>query len=470
MKKKTLYPVLALVALALTGTIAFTVASSAGGLPFLKASGGGETYTITLDSSNSPLGFGAEYAAQGVTTFADKGVTLNYRLGKIEASSHVTLAPHGYICNDPDGSEDKNKITGLSSILVDYVSDSQLTIRTNIRPDGHEFGAPANLTDDVPYNFADEPSYFLIEAGDSEAKINSITFTYACEVSGDVYLSQLSGVYTGVGVPDGNTYKLTLNGSNASIKSLDKASNVQFDGTAEIINSTQVKATFDISGDSGYYIWSVSNDHSTLSYVSKGGACSSAAFPTLNLFKVYKVEDFESYSATGKSFGGEGRTTMASLFSMSGLRSQFHADYYAGSGDGKATSLYGDSGWKVMGTNDFLNYTSNKGHNDSKAAAFKGNGNGLRYNQMKSLMGLPNIIGKGAKLSFWAKAYSNSDLSTIKATDTTIRVDRFFDQRMTYMNWNTGREYSNITIPASTTEWKRYEVDLDPSKEYYSSD
>ena len=82
---------------------------------------------------------------------------------------------------------------------------------------------------------------------------------------------------------------------------------------------------------------------------------------------------------------------------MTGVRAHWHADWYTADTN-YPISYLGDSGWRGMGSTDFLTYSANGGPNGSKAAVFKGNTNGLRYMQMKGPMGLPNIIGRGAYL------------------------------------------------------------------------
>lgn len=427
--------------------------------------GASNEYEIELDASNSPSdlsvgSYAREGNASGVFTKGDYSLNLKYRLAQKESNQHVVLAPHGFMYNEVDTSTHKNKITSLTSVRATYSSDSNLTIRTSTRNDGKEFGAPQVLTNNTLLSFDDEPYYFIIEAGDSAAHISNIVFTYSCNTN-SLHLSSLEGSYTGKG-SDNYIYKLTLNGSSINLASLNKQTNFSYNGTADIVNNSQLRGTFTVNSITGHYITSVSEDHRTLTFVSKDGSLSS--LPTITFYRVYKVEDFENYNAQGDGFGGSGRGA-DSLYSMSGLRSQWHADWYTSSSS-YAVSYFGNSDWKVMGSTDFLSYTSNKGHNSTKAAAFKGNTNGLRYIQMKAPLGLPNIIGRGTHMSFWAKVYSNSGLSTVKTTDTSVKVYAFYNQTVTSANLGT-RTDANITIPANS-DWARYTIELDSSKDYYS--
>ena len=427
----------------------------------LFTKGATNDYSITLNSSNAPS-MSASYDREGTSTVVTKGdysLNLKYRLAMNESGKHIKLAPHGFIYNEVDNSNHKNKVTSLLSIQATYSSDSNLTIRTSLRNDGKEFGAPVALPNGSNVTFNDAPYYFIIEAGDSAASITSITFNYSCSQN-SLNINSLSGSYTGEG-SDGYIYKLTLNGTSANLASLNKQSNVSYNGTASITNSSQLSCSLTISENSGTYVTNVSEDHRVLTYASKSGAASS--LPTITFYKVYKVEDFESYSQTGNAFGGSGRGA-DSLYSMSGLRSQWHCDWYTS--NNYAVSYLDDSGWKVMGSTDFLSYSSNKGNNSSKAAVFKGNGNGLRYMQMKAVLGLPNIIGKGSYMTFMARSYSNSGLSTVSSSATNFKIYGFYNQTTTKSN--VGDKTSvDLTIPASSA-MARYTISLDETKDYYA--
>ena len=461
MKKKMV--LFSAISLAFVGALAFVLLKGVDmskplrGTPYTE-------YQITLNEGNAPA-LEASYGKEGEANIITKGdYTLNmkYRLAKNEDGKHVTLAPHGVMFNDPDETTYANRVTGLESITVTYTSDASISIRTSIRNDGKEYGAPQLVTSGTPLVFEDKPYYFILEAGDAAAQISSITLAYSCSENAGLYLMDLAGEYTGYG-NDGYAYKLTLEGANATIKSLNKPVEETYAGSVEISEGRLV-CTFTANEYVGHYVASVSNDHRILSYYSKDGIA--AGFAEIDFYKVYKVENFESYTKTGNAFGGQGRTGADSLYSMSGLRSQYVADWYTNGSN--AISYFGVEGsyaWRVMGSNDFLTYSGNLGHNSSKVGIFKGNNNGLRYTQMKAAFGLPNIIGKGSYLSFWAKPFTNTT-GTVKAGDTSIKINAFYNQKVTASNIGT-KTYKDITILGGS-DWTRYVVELDPSKDYYS--
>lgn len=420
-------------------------------------------YSIVLDDLNAPFSLDENYARESDTeTVFESGdytLKMKYRLAKYEGSGHVTLAPHGLMFNEVDGSTHKNKITSLASIKVTYTSSASISVRTSIRNDGREFGAPRTVASNTLVEFEDNPYYFILEAGDAAAQIESVVLNYSCEAQTGFNLNNLTGTYTGKGT-DNIIYKMTLDGSNVSLQSLDKVDNVSDSGTVSLLGGTTLNCEFT---GGGFYMFSISEDQRVFTFASKGGAANSK-FPEMNLYKVYKVEDFERFGATGNAFGGQGRDA-SSLYTMSGLRADWHSDWYTTSSS-YYVSLVGDNGWRTMGSTDFLTYTATGGHGGSKAAAFKGNSNGLRYMSMKSMLGNPSIIGKGAYLSFWAKAYSNSALTTPKATDTAIKVYGLASSKVTVSNLNEVRTSVDVTIKASE-EWARYEVPISDSKNYY---
>lgn len=464
--KKNLFRLFSLLAVSLVGTTALVAVLQSKFVPITNIGTPDPNYSIVLNDVNAPFfetTYDKELGPEQVVENGDYTLKLKYRLAKGGDDCHVILAPHGYMYNEVDESTRKNKVSGLLSITANYTSSSSISVRTSLTDDGKEFGAPRTLPNHTPVSFDDNPYYFIIEAGDSEATIESVVLNYTCQEHTAVALSTLDGTYTGKGT-DNYIYKMTLGGGNVRIESLDKETNVSAEGTAEIISTNSLKCTLD-SGD-GWYYFTVSENHQVFTFSSKGGTANSK-FPEIHFYRVYKVENFEGYSATGEGFGGKPGGVQRgddSIYDMTGLRAHWHADWYTG--NSMPISYFGDSGWKVMGSTDFLSYSATGGHNGSKAAVFKGNTNGLRYVQMKAPLGLPNIIGRGAYLSFWAKPATNATLTTDKTTDTNFKVNVFYNKQVTKSNIST-KTAVDVNIPGSSG-WQRYVIALDSSKTYYS--
>ena len=470
--KKNLFRLFSLLAVSLVGTTAI-IALASNGFKFVANDGTPDPgYSIVLDESNAPFieeTYDRELGPEKVFENGDYALNLKYRLAKSEAGYHVTLAPHGFMYNEVDDSTYNNRITSFLSITPTYSSTSSISIRTSLSDDGKEFGAPQTVASGATLTLTDNPYYFIIEAGDAEAKIESVVLNYSCAVKTSVVLSTLSGTYTGVG-DDGYTYKLALKGASATIESLDKEVNVSFSGTAEIVENNKIKCTLSVMGNPGYYTATVSADHSKLEFASKSGAA--ATFPEIDFCKVYKVEDFELESALGQGFGGSGRAnTPESIYDMSGTKAHWHAEWY--NNGSYSYSLLGKAGgdsyaWKLIPGSDYMTYSGTKGHgvSGSKTCAFKLNSNKLRYIQMKGLLGTPNIIGRGSYLSFWAKGFQDSALTTIRSTDVSISVYGFYNQTITKDN-STSRSSGAVTIVGGS-DWKKYTIELDSSKDYYA--
>ena len=174
----------------------------------------------------------------------------------------------------------------------------------------------------------------------------------------------------------------------------------------------------------------------------------------------YNVEDFESYSGTG---AGWDNNANPKITTTSNLRSEFYSTYH-----GTNTDPTNGSNWTRMGSTDYLTYTSNKGRNNSKAALFKaGSGNNFTYIQTKAILGINSAIGKGSKLSVWIHGpYTSTGATTSYDYDVPVILMAFYNAEFNRSGAN-GASVANYTI-ASGSDWINYEVDLDPTKEYYA--
>lgn len=174
----------------------------------------------------------------------------------------------------------------------------------------------------------------------------------------------------------------------------------------------------------------------------------------------YNVEDFESYSGTG---AGWDNSANPKITTTSNLRSEFYSTYH-----GTNTDPTNGSNWSRMGSTDYLTYTSNKGRNNSKAALFKaGSGNNFTYIQTKAILGINSAIGKGSKLSVWIHGpYTSTGATTSYDYDVPVILMAFYNSEFNRSGAN-GASVANYTI-ASGSDWINYEVDLDPTKEYYA--
>ena len=454
-KEKILLPI-GITALTLSFVIAGFASSQ---MSTFKKSSGLDHYTLTLNSSNSPSTLTNDYqdSVNGSFTTADgNSIALNFVKAKSASSAFVQLASRGMMYNY--ASEDGG-ISGISAITVSY-SGSTMSLRTSV---ANALSSGTSMTNlyTISNNTRLElssPRYFSLQAADGGNTITSITIEYTCEANTDV--NRLNGQYTGAG-NDGYTYSLTLNNGSVTLASLDNHTEINATGTATLNgNALQCSFTSPSAYNGLVYNFTSDNTSHSLTYVSKSGT-GQGNVPQIDLYRVYKFEDFESYSSAGN---GWDTNSNATKYTATGLKGDYVCEYVS---SGASSGPIGGDGWALMGSNDYIVYNSSKGHNDSKTLAVKGNNNQMRFFQASGYYGIPTVIGKGNKLSFWSKGpYSNSSLTTASTYSANIKMYAFYTQKVSGSTL-TQRTEKDFVI-ASSNEWQEYTMDLDPSKTYYS--
>lgn len=422
------------------------------------------SYALTLNEENYPdgengigLSFKNEAYGNVKTTLGhDVNLTFNNAKANVDALylfEDLEIAPHGMIHNLRSGN---TKLTGVNGVKFSG-SGSFLfkpAIEGGILPEIQPIEVAAGTGDYVAVPTCD---YFELEAKDGGVHLTELNFSYSCDANAyDVKM--LNGTYTGIG-SDSSTYKMTITDGAGSIESLDKLSNIQLSGTAAMTSKTSVRFTF-MYGDYKIY-YDMSYDGHTLAFVAKsdevgGAAANQVAQVSLN--RVYNVEDFESYSATG-----QGYTNSDTKYQTSGLRAKIYADYYTGSDTGEI----GGSGWPIMTSTDNTTLLNTKGHG-SKGGAFKfSNGTSMRYIAMNELYGVKQSIGKGNVLSFWARgAYTNTNFNTNHSSNTPMKFYAYYATPLTPSNQTTVRETFDFTVQAGAT-WQHFEMPLTEGRTYY---
>ena len=417
-----------------------------------------ETYKIVLNGSNRPTELTADYQnyfTGTVKTHTGYDVNLAFVNARTYSEGFAQLAPRGKIYNFASSN---SKVTGITS--VKFTGTGTLLFKPVIAKTdkgGYLADRPA-----VVFAAGDEAAvvptcdYFEITAADGGANIVDLELKYSCDAEAtDINL--LDGTYTGVG-SDSSTYKMCIEGGVGSIQSLDKQTNITLNGTAQMLSKTSVKFTFVYGTYNIYY--NMNYDGHALTFVSKsddvGGAAANQV-AQVSLDRVYTLENFENYGATG-----QGYTNSSTKYTTSGLRANFYADYYTGS----STSEIGGSGWQIMTSTDNSNYTATKGHNGSKGGIFKfSNGSKMRYISMNELYGVKSMF-KGTKLSFWARgAYTNTNFNVDHSSNTPMKFYAFYTTPLT-SGTQSNRAEAEFTVQAGEA-WQRFELDLDSTKTYY---
>ena len=198
-------------------------------------------FVLTLDSTNTPSGLTSSYQnnfSGNVKTGYGNPIKMNFVNAKSLSGGFVELANHGRIYNFGSGDTIVNAINGIR-----FTGSGSLLFK----PVVSIINGDALLADMSPISISAGSAkvtvpncdYFELEAGDSGARINSLELYYEC-TPGTYDVRLLNGTYTGVG-NDSSTYKLTITDGSASFVSLDKQSNVSYNGTAELLSKTSAR-------------------------------------------------------------------------------------------------------------------------------------------------------------------------------------------------------------------------------------
>lgn len=446
-------------ALALTFVVAGFSSSSLNNSKLNKTSGL-DHYTLTLDKNNAPSGLTSSFqdSVVGTYTTADgNNIKMNFVKAKSSSNNHVELGSRGMIYNY---ASEQGGVSGISAITVTY-SGSAMGLRTslaNALSNGAALESSYTLTSGARLELP-SPRYFSILAADGGNTITSISIEYTCEVNDTI--TRLDGEYSGTG-DDGVRYSLVLNNGSVTFKSLDNRTAITATGTATL-NGNSLSCSFTSPSNLNGLVYSFNADSQShsLTFVSKSGT-GSADVPQISLYRVYNVEDFEDYSSRGNGWD-TGSQKASSKYTVTGVRGDYICEY-SGSG---STGPIGGNGWLLMGSTDYLNFSTNKGRNDSKCIAVKGNTNTMRYIQASAYYGIPRIAGKGNKLSFWSKgAFSNEAMSSASTLCSNVTVYAFYTQQVTSATFNQRTEHEFVI--ANNNDWTEYTMDLDPNRTYYS--
>ena len=266
--------------------------------------------------------------------------------------------------------------------------------------------------------------------------------TIYCVTNDAKHISGLSSVRV---TYSGGSLKLKSSG----VQSADGASYVTTN--ASLVSGT----TYDLPNPANSFVLEAGEGEVSIEEIKLNYSCQTAN-ESFNFSKVYDVEDFESYTATGNGYD-----TSHNMGSVTNLRSQFYSVYY-----GAGSNPLGGSGWQIMGSSDYLNYHATAGRNGSKTALFKSNsGNYFEYIQAKHFFGVPTAIGKGARLSAWIHgAYADTSGTPGAAAEVTL---------IAYYNNVLNTSDTNVAATATYTingsdGWGEYIVDLDPAKTVYA--
>ena len=221
--------------------------------------------------------------------------------------------------------------------------------------------------------------------------------TVHCITGDDQHISGLTSV------------KVTYSGGSLTLKSSSVDTN---DGSSYVtdVNAVTSGTAVNLANGANSFVLEAAEAYVSIEEIKLTYSCAAVA-TSYNFNKVYDVEDFESYTASGVGYDGSHNMATAT-----NLRSQFYSVYY-----GAGSNPLSGSGWQIMGSTDYLTYHAQAGRNVSKCALFKSNAsNYFEYIQAKHYFGIPTAIGKGAKLSAWIHgAYADTNGTAGAAAEVT---------------------------------------------------
>ncbi len=265
--------------------------------------------------------------------------------------------------------------------------------------------------------------------------------TVHCITGDDQHISGLTSV------------KVTYSGGSLTLKSSSVDTN---DGSSYVtdVNAVTSGTAVNLANGANSFVLEAAEAYVSIEEIKLTYSCAAVA-TSYNFNKVYDVEDFESYTATGIGYDGSHGMAVAT-----NLRSQFYSVYY-----GAGSNPLSGAGWQVMGSSDYLTYHAQAGRNVSKCGLFKSNsGNYFEYIQAKHYFGIPTAIGKGAKLSAWIHG-AYADTNGTAGAQAEVTLIAYYNKLLDKSGINDGAT-ATYTING-TDDWMEYTVDLDPTKTVY---
>ena len=251
---------------------------------------------------------------------------------------------------------------------------------------------------------------------------------------------------------DGITGRMILNVSN-SVYWADTTLSINSSTKRLTVTSTTTNRDFVLVLESSDFgdSWSYVSCTGTLATI-----LNNASFKPMIL-----LDDF-SYTGTGTGYDSSNTNVNA----MSGLRQNYYCDFY--SNDPNDSSPVGGTKWSLMGSNDYMDYTSTSWM-DNGGARLKCStqGRNMRYmtfglaRQALELEGEAESLGKGYnKLSVMVKGGSERDIN--------ITMYAYYMASLSPATQQSNRsgDGTNFTV-AKNSNWNEYTIDLEPSKVYY---
>lgn len=249
---------------------------------------------------------------------------------------------------------------------------------------------------------------------------------------------------------DGYTFRLDLGEDNtASASVLDSLEPLDIEGTYEI-NGRNFTFTSNDGGETLVYNGRLVNAGQSIDFKSATGSFKNK-IDDVDLLGVQVVNNFEQYDESGTAYYENNKVES----SLSGVRGDFYAEYWAGEG----SADFGGNGWKLLPNGDEINLMedSSEAHSGNNYLSLRHRSNNTtRYIQWSLFKGYEAHSFRGSKLSLWVKGFVN---------DITIRMYSNSGPKLTTLDERVKK--NTYSEGKGLTEWKHIELDLNPILIYY---
>ena len=264
---------------------------------------------------------------------------------------------------------------------------------------------------------------------------------------------QLYSTYTGT-VASGNVLRVDIQNNGAATASIIDLEVPQTVNGNVVLESREVTFTSADGGASLLYKGRITNGGQLIKHISATGAFANQV-SDMDLLAVQTVDNYESYETDGVAYY-QGQTDKNA---RSGCRGAYYSEYYAGSG----SSEWGGGGWQLMGGDG-----SQLKLKQDPAGAHSGNNylclkhakdKAMRYIQWGLFDGTSEQNSfRGSKFSFWAKSNGWVNQFKLYMYSQTKPTNATKDEKV---------KSFQFTESEAISDWKHYEIDLNPNLVYY---
>ena len=365
----------------------------------------GETYKgLSLDTCVDDLRDGSKVTVKVQLKFKNLPLPEEWEMAKDDVQVTYTVSeacPTNWTHWEIPFEDESMSIKAFGSIAIEYTAVQEMGF---------------TVYDFIPYV---SQMSVLVNANSlnyeaSATYIDNICFTNNDKRSSETLVKFENSEFT-IASNDNTQFRLSLGDNSAKLESLNLEENAALEGTYTF---NKDKLALNLSPDKGahnvqFNLHSLMNG-SLLAFDDENALTGDLAilapyaahtnFDGKMFNKVFLMDDFESYDATGTGYDS-GNTDKAS---MSGLRGSYYGEMFSGSSN--INGLLGDSNWKLLNASGWKNYmelrTGDEVHGKYMDVQSHGNNN-VRYTNFDVVNGGAKPVGSGSNISFFAKASSS---------------------------------------------------------------